>query len=94
LSRAGFDGAFQVVRGGDEGSRPKPEPEVYLEACRFMRADPLRSVALEDSPPGATAARAAGMYVIGVPSEPGIELGADPVADSLAHPDVQAFFWV
>ena len=50
--------------------------------------DPTRSVALEDSPPGAAAARAAGLFVIGIPSISGVELEADQVFDSLADPGV------
>jgi len=49
---------------------------------------PTRSVALEDSPPGVAAARAAGLFVVGVPSVVGVELEADAVFDSLADPRV------
>lgn len=90
LEKAGFDGAFGQVLGGDDVSRPKPEPDVYLLACERLQADPSASVALEDSWPGVAAARAAGMYVIGIPSEPGVELDADTVAASLDHPSVRA----
>jgi beta-phosphoglucomutase-like phosphatase (HAD superfamily) len=45
-------------------------------------------VALEDSPPGVAAARAAGLYVVGVPSVVGVELEADAVFDSLADAGV------
>lgn len=89
LGRAGLDGAFQEILGADDVSWPKPEPEIYLLACERLGADPLASVALEDSSPGAAAARAAGMYVVGVPSEPGVKLDADTVADSLSHPSVR-----
>ena len=44
----------------------------------------------EDSPPGAAAARAAGMYVIAVPYFPDLPLEADLVADSLASPAIGA----
>jgi beta-phosphoglucomutase-like phosphatase (HAD superfamily) len=40
-------------------------------------------VALEDSPTGVAAARAAGLYVIGVPSLEGVVLDADLVVASL-----------
>ena len=46
-------------------------------------------MALEDSPTGAGAAAAAGMFVIGVPYFPGGEIpGADLLAASLAEPAV------
>lgn len=77
LDRAGLDGAFEEVLGKDDVSRPKPDPEIYLLTCGRLGADPTVSVALEDSPPGVAAARAAGMYVVGVPSEFGMKLDAD-----------------
>ncbi|MGH3148300.1 MAG: HAD family hydrolase, partial [Rubrobacter sp.] len=67
LEAVGFDGAFEVVLGVEDVRRPKPDAEIYLAACERLGAAPTRSVALEDSPTGVAAARAAGMYVIGVP---------------------------
>jgi HAD superfamily hydrolase (TIGR01509 family) len=88
LERSGLGGAFDVVLGSDDVSEPKPAPDLYRTACERLGAEPRSSVALEDSPPGVESARAAGMYVIGVPSEPGVKLGADMVVGSLAHPSV------
>lgn len=90
LSTAGFDGAFEAVLGCDDVSRPKPHAEIYLTACDRLGAAPQRSVALEDSPTGVAAAISAGLYVIGVPSEPDISLDAHHVAGSLGHPSVLA----
>ena len=69
-------------------SRPKPAPDVFLAVARALGAPPTGCVALEDSPTGVSAARAAGMLVVGVPSVPGIVLDADVVAASLAEPAV------
>ena len=75
---------------GDEVAHPKPAPDIYLEAARQLGADPLHTVALEDSPNGVAAARAAGMFVIGVPSFDGIELDeAHLLADSLKSDEVR-----
>ena len=88
LERTGLVGAFDVVLGVDDVAEPKPAPDLYLRACELLGAAPARSVALEDSPPGVQAAQAAGLYVIGVPSVAGVELGADLVAGSLAEGSV------
>jgi len=40
---------------------------VYLEAARRLGVDPTRSIAVEDSGPGITAARAAGMKTVAIP---------------------------
>lgn len=75
LELAGFDGQFDVVLSAHEVAAPKPAPDPYLEACRRLGVEPGPSVvALEDSPTGVAAARAAGLTVIGVPSIEGVPL--------------------
>jgi beta-phosphoglucomutase-like phosphatase (HAD superfamily) len=49
----------------DMVANPKPAPDVYLAAARAMRIDPLRCLVVEDSVTGVSAARAAGMPVLG-----------------------------
>jgi HAD superfamily hydrolase (TIGR01509 family) len=70
LASVPFRDAFDVVVTGDDGT-PKPAPDLYLEACRRLGVAPEGAVALEDSPTGVTAALAAGLTCIGVPSHPG-----------------------
>ncbi len=91
LSSAGLlpDGPFLTTLAAGDVERPKPAPDIYVEACRRLGADPPASVALEDSPIGVASAAAAGMFVIGVPYFPGTRLpGAGLLADSLADPSV------
>lgn len=85
LEIAGFHDRFDVVLSAHEVTTPKPSPEPYLEACRRLGVEPGPDVvALEDSPTGVAAARAAGLTVIGVPSLDGILLDeADHIAKSL-----------
>ena len=40
---------------------------MYLEAARRLGVDPARSIAVEDSAPGITSARAAGMKTVAIP---------------------------
>jgi HAD superfamily hydrolase (TIGR01509 family) len=81
----GFEGLFDVVLSAHEVAAPKPAPDPYLEACRRLGVEPGPSVvALEDSPTGVAAAKAAGLTVIGVPSIEGIALEeAHYLAESL-----------
>jgi HAD superfamily hydrolase (TIGR01509 family) len=46
-------------------SRGKPAPDLFLFAAGQMRAPPERCLVIEDSLPGVTGARAAGMTVLG-----------------------------
>jgi HAD superfamily hydrolase (TIGR01509 family) len=84
LRKVGMHEAFDVVLGVDDVSNPKPAPDLYRQACRMLKVTPAATIALEDSPPGVAAARAAGLWVIGIPSVPGVVLSADLVAGSLA----------
>ncbi len=68
-----------------DGIAAKPAPDVYLAACTALGAHPSAAVALEDSPTGVAAARAAGMHVIGVPSTPGVPLDAHRIVASLTE---------
>jgi HAD superfamily hydrolase (TIGR01509 family) len=60
---------FTATVCGDEVARPKPNPDPYLRAVQLLGTDPARSVAVEDSPLGVTAAQAAGCPVLAVPNE-------------------------
>jgi HAD superfamily hydrolase (TIGR01509 family) len=84
LRRVGVQDMFGAVLGVDDVANPKPAPDLYLGACEALGVVPAAAIALEDSPPGVAAARAAGLRVIGIPSVPGVELTADLVAGSLA----------
>ena len=68
LDRLGLLHRFGTLVGADlVGGVGKPAPDVYLRACADLGADPTRSVALEDSAHGVTAAKAAGMAAVAVP---------------------------
>lgn len=49
------------------GGAGKPAPDVYLEVCRRLGADPARSAAIEDAPNGIRSAHAAGLAVVAIP---------------------------
>lgn len=50
--------AYEVARG-------KPAPDIFLHAANAMGISPHECVVIEDSPPGAEAAKAAGMRCLG-----------------------------
>jgi beta-phosphoglucomutase-like phosphatase (HAD superfamily) len=75
LEIVGFGDIFDVLISGHDVAAPKPAPDPYLEACKQLGVEAGPAViALEDSPTGVAAARAAGLTVIGVPSIDGVEL--------------------
>lgn len=62
-----------VTVSAEEVGQGKPAPDVFLEAARRLGADPSECVVLEDAPPGAEAARRAGMRCVAVPYVRGSE---------------------
>ena len=96
LHGAGLDGPdtpFVATVAGDEVPNHKPAPDIYLAACAALGVDPADAVAFEDSPPGVTAARAAGIHVVGIPYVADSVLAdADAQARALDDPEVLALF--
>lgn len=66
LTSAGLLDRFPVVVAADDVMECKPAPEPYLKAAAGLGVDPIRCVAIEDSPAGLAAAKAAGMRTIGL----------------------------
>ena len=66
LSRTGLYQRFAPhIFSGTQVSHGKPAPDLFLFAARQMAALPRQCVVIEDSVPGVTGARAAGMTVLG-----------------------------
>lgn len=93
LEQLGVRASFAAVVSAEEVPRGKPEPDVYLEACRRLGVAPGDAVAFEDSPLGACAARAAGLVVVAVPSAPppAPRLDADLTVPRLDDPRLLRF---
>lgn len=67
LKQAGLYEYFQVVMGGDQLERSKPEPDIYLMTCDKLGVRPECAYAIEDSYNGIRSAYSAGMSPIMVP---------------------------
>ena len=67
LKSAGLRKYFNSITGGEETERSKPEPDIFLTACKKENTAPENTVVFEDSPNGVTAALRAGMNVICIP---------------------------
>src|SRR5579862_167210 len=57
---------FRAVVNGQQVSRPKPYPDIYLRVAELLGYDPRNCVVFEDSHSGAEAAHAAGARVVGL----------------------------
>ncbi|MGA5816694.1 HAD family hydrolase [Kitasatospora sp. NPDC094028] len=85
LGRTGLYGRFEGrIFSATEVGRGKPAPDLFLHAARSMGVDPAACVVVEDSGPGVTAARAAGMRALGY-------AGGVTAAERLAGPGTVVF---
>ncbi len=77
---------FDAVITGDQVTRKKPHPQIYLVTAERLRVAPERCIVFEDAPAGVASAKAAGMKCIAVTSSAEAEKlqEADLVVDSLA----------
>jgi mannitol-1-/sugar-/sorbitol-6-/2-deoxyglucose-6-phosphatase len=87
-------GGIQVRCSAADEANGKPAPDVYLAAARRLGVPPAGCVAIEDSPNGIAAAKAAGMRCVAVPdpllqADPAYQR-ADLVLPSLAMLDERA----
>lgn len=67
LGQTGLAAYFDGSICGDEVERGKPDPDVFLKACKKAGVEPEEAIVLEDSEAGIWAAYAAGIPVICVP---------------------------
>ncbi len=77
-------GRFDVVVTGESVERGKPAPDAYLMAADLLGVEPSSTVAIEDSPPGAASAEAAGCVVVVVPNH--VEIPQTAARTELSHP--------
>lgn len=88
LDELGISGLFPVRVNGDEISRGKPDPEIFISAARKLGVEPSECAVVEDSAFGVMAAKSAGMTAIGFlsPNSPGQDLSpADAVIRDISE---------
>jgi beta-phosphoglucomutase-like phosphatase (HAD superfamily) len=67
LERLGLGAGWTSIRCRGDVPQAKPAPDLYLSALEGMGLDADEAVAIEDSPNGIAAAKAAGLLCVAVP---------------------------
>ena len=85
LEGSGLHPLMGTVVTADDVAEGKPDPEGYLIALHLLGVEPAVAAAVEDSPAGIAAAKAAGLYTVGVTTtQPAERLAeADEVASGV-----------
>lgn len=80
---------FDALVCGNDIRRKKPDPEIFLLAADKLKLPPENCLVIEDAPSGLKAAKAAGMFALGITSsfDPASlkSAGADWTAPDLAN---------
>jgi HAD superfamily hydrolase (TIGR01509 family) len=90
LARLGLREFFDAMATEDDVEVVKPAPDLYLHATAALAVRPSEAIAIEDSPNGVAAARAAGLRCVAVPGPMTRQLcfdHANLVLESLADCD-------
>lgn len=66
METVGLLNCFDFLFSGERVARPKPFPDIFLEVASRLNANSSDCVVVEDSQNGSRAAKAAGMYCIGL----------------------------
>ena len=82
---------FDAMIDGNKALRAKPDPQVFLLGAQELRVDPGDCVVFEDAEAGIEAAKAAGMYAVGI-GQPDFLSAADVVVPGLHAFDVDSLF--
>ena len=67
IEDAGLMKYFDVIVGGDQVKKSKPEPDIFLKAAELLVVKPENAYVIEDSYTGIRAAKSAHMRPIMVP---------------------------
>ena len=68
LRQIGLETAFDAVADGNQITRSKPDPEVFVLAAKLLALAPEDCLVVEDADAGVEAALAGGMKALGVGS--------------------------
>ncbi|MET3291114.1 UNVERIFIED_CONTAM: beta-phosphoglucomutase [Brevibacillus sp. OAP136] len=91
LQRMQVEDLFDAVIDGNKVEKAKPDPEVFLQGARTLGVEQQDCVVFEDAKAGVQAAKAAGMYVVGIGQEEHLR-EADIVVQRVDHAKLEKLF--
>ena len=66
FARVGYSSGFRFCADASRISRSKPDPEIFLAACKGLNVRPEEAIGIEDAAAGVDAINDAGMLSVGI----------------------------
>lgn len=88
LDKLQLTGYFDAIVDGNMVKQTKPDPEVFMNAAKLLGLPAQNCLVIEDADAGVAAARAAGMFVLGINGHGQLQ-DADLCVENLLNIDLQ-----
>jgi len=91
LKKVGIDSLFEVIITGHDIKKGKPDPQVFLSACRKLGLTAQQCIVFEDAVLGVEAAKRGNFSCVGVDrySNPARLMKADLIVNDLSQTDLE-----
>lgn len=89
LKQIGLDGYFDAVSDGNNISKSKPDPEVFLKAAEMLKIPPKNCLVAEDADAGIEAGKNGGMKTLSVHGAKGADYETDDLVNFLIYAEIK-----
>jgi len=89
LKQIGLDGYFDAVSDGNNISKSKPDPEVFLKAAEMLKIPPKNCLVVEDADAGIEAGKNGGMKTLSVHGAKGADYETDDLVNFLIYTEIK-----
>lgn len=89
LKQIGLDGYFDAVSDGNNITKSKPDPEVFLKAAEMLKIPPENCLVVEDADAGIEAGKRGGMKTLSVHGAKGADYETDDLVNFLIYAEIK-----
>ena len=89
LKQIGLCGYFDAVSDGNNISKSKPDPEVFLKAAEMLKIPPKNCLVVEDADAGIEAGKNGGMKTLSVHGAKGADYETDDLVNFLIYAEIK-----
>ena len=89
LKQIGLDGYFDAVSDGNNITKSKPDPEVFLKAAQMLGIPPESCLVIEDADAGIEAGKKGGMKTLSVHGAKGADYETEDLVNFLIYAEIK-----